>query len=105
MQFRKTQKNKKRFRGGDDGLINSVVTGIQTHASDTAAYLNTLCGAKGLECSKQFIQAANNPATLALAGISLASYAAYLLYGTRAKQDEILKKLEKVKKERRESEE
>ena len=121
MQFRKTMKNKKRFRGGQteaeiaaaaaaaanssSPLFAGVVDAIKTHSGDAASYINSLCGAEKMECSTRFIQAANDPTTLALAGISVASYAAYLLYGTRKKQDEILQKIEKVKKERRESEE
>jgi hypothetical protein len=112
MQFRKTMKNKKRFRGGetttdnaDKSIFEKVVDAIKTHSGDAASSINNLCGGEKMECSTRFIKAANDPPTLALAGISAAAYAAYLLYGTRKKQDEILQKIERIKKERRESEE
>lgn len=109
MQFRKTMKNKKRFSGGlVENLIqlfNKVVGIIKGNTSNIYNDLNKLCGEETLNCSQQFIALATDQRTLALAGISAAAYAGYLLYGTREKQDEILKKIEKIKKERRESEE
>jgi hypothetical protein len=104
MQFRKTQKNKKRFRGGNmsDYVVNLIRDNTPTAAYDT---LRNLCTAEGIGCRENFLNIIRNPNNLALAGISAAAYAAYLLHGTRAKQDEILQKIEKVKRERRESEE
>jgi len=111
MQFRKTMKNKKRFRGGvGEGvgkLFNDVVNIIKESGGDAFTKLNELCSsdASQFNCSQKFMEIVKHPETLKYAGISAAAYAAYLLYGTRKKQDEILQKIEKIKKERRESEE
>jgi hypothetical protein len=109
MQFRKTMKNKKRFRGGlvpsdsDDSWLNWVAKAVTSQSADALHKLENLCGETN--CSQKFLSLATEPKLLAAAGISAAAYAAYLLYGTRKKQDEILQKIEKIKKERRESEE
>ena len=108
MQFRKTMKNKKRFRGGNF-LFNAttdVIKIIKDNSPGTAFdNIRKYCVAEGIGCRENFLNIIKNPSNLALAGISIAAYAAYLAKGTREKQDEILQKIEKIKKERRESEE
>ena len=112
MQFRKTMKNKKRFRGGlvpsdsgdsGDSWLVWVAKAVTNQSTAALTKLENLCGETN--CSQKFLSLATEPKLLAAAGISAAAYAAYLLYGTRKKQDEILQKIEKIKKERRESEE
>ena len=108
MQFRKTQKNKKRFRGGNFLIdyTTDLVRIIKDNSPGTVFdSVQQYCVSGDIGCRENFLNILKEPSNLALAGISIASYAAYLLYGTRKKQDEILQKIEKIKKERRESEE
>ena len=94
MQFRKTMKNKKRFRGGETeaetSIFAGVVNAIKTHSGNALLELENLCGET--KCSEKFLSLATEPKLLAAAGISAAAYAAYLLYGTRKNKTRYFKK-------------